>query len=495
MIQRISQSDTPEEINSERPKLESDRNKMLFHKIPSLRKMVVVLDYSIVSKNVTNDPKIDLLIKLLARPYIDLYRYSDDGPLANAEKVKYKLSKFPGFVGWVVTYDEEEGRIPITSTLAQGSISLGAIVGDIHSLARNDNSTKAYQELSDDEASTHRYADAIAVRAAKYVNADLFITRRPYLYATKLPIHKNILIIQPEDSLPLVGLYLRTQGEYFLDSDDDRLSLITSRQDFYWTVSHEVLSQSWRLYTACFQHSEGTFNTELSMLEGAVHYRLCRVLQARDGVHVAVDDINSDENLIGELDKVLINLEGAMDAFAKITHHTLGITMERGYPAWQNDRWLSKFPNSSSDLYDLIKIGSKGKKLLKLLISLRNTIHGQSLHSLRIIDDAVDRNIGIRVSIPSDKQDEIINAANDLGGYESWGISKKSNMYFIEPDILVDKLIPSVIKLLDELIEKAPLEQLSQVSLSTEDCEPPRDSGLSIFLESSRKNARLQLGL
>lgn len=442
-----------------------------------------------------SNPKIALLTKLLAHPYVELYRYAEDGPPEGTESVSSRLSRYPFYIGWAAKHPTDDGHIAVTSSLDGSSWAEGGVrsVG-LHDNARGDTSDTTYSDLGDDQAAERRYNDVLAVEIAKSLNADIYITDRPYLFNTRLPIKKNILVVSPEDALPVISLYLRTQGENLIN-DSDGVRFMASDWTFFWIATHDLLSQSWRLFSACSQHSQGSSDNKVSMLEGTLQHRLCHALQARDRLHVAVNNLNRGESLISELDSVLINILAAFDVLAKIAHKSIGLTTDIKATGWQKEAWLQQLADAGHGaLADLVNNGSDGKKLLDLLLPLRNTMHEESMLAVRSFDNSVGRNIETSVVLPSGKARAIVDASNNLGGIQAWGIKHTASMYFVEPDTLIDKLVPAAFELLDRIIEKMPLENLSHVNLRPEDCQPPNDD-IDTFSQANRDSVRWQLGV
>jgi hypothetical protein len=64
----------------------------------------------------------------------------------------------------------------------------------------------------------------------------------------------------------------------------------------------------------------------------------------------------------------------------------------------------------------------------------------------------------------------------------------------VEPGILLDRLLPLVIDLLNELMTATPVERLSGVSLRPRDLVPPRGRGEACG-DCERQSIRWQLGL
>ena len=61
-----------------------------------------------------------------------------------------------------------------------------------------------------------RERDALAADVATAVEADLFITERPYLFGTKRIHVPAVTLCQTPEALAMIGLYLRSQGEFIL---------------------------------------------------------------------------------------------------------------------------------------------------------------------------------------------------------------------------------------------------------------------------------------
>jgi hypothetical protein len=64
-----------------------------------------------------------------------------------------------------------------------------------------------------------------------------------------------------------------------------------------------------------------------------------------------------------------------------------------------------------------------------------------------------------------------------------------------DPGVLLNRLLPHGIELLNELMTATPVEQLSGVSLKPEDGMPPHGRGGEAFGERERHSIRWQLGL
>jgi hypothetical protein len=108
---------------------------------------------------------------------------------------------------------------------------------------------RSYQELGKDEARARRRADAIAAQAASAIGADIYVTRRPYLHAITWDLASGVLVATPDDVLPLISLYLRTQGEFITyRSFDGNATSKTTKGLFYWVGVREFLPAGWHWF-------------------------------------------------------------------------------------------------------------------------------------------------------------------------------------------------------------------------------------------------------
>jgi hypothetical protein len=81
-----------------------------------------------------------------------------------------------------------------------------------------------------------------------------------------------------------------------------------------------------------------------------------------------------------------------------------------------------------------------------------------------------------------------------LGGRDLWGVrSTIPGRTHVDPGLIVERLFESVPQILNELMDKTPVERLSDVDLKVEDLGPP--AGDNPFQEWKRRSIRWQLGL
>jgi len=189
-----------------------------------------------------------------------------------------------------------------------------------------------------DLAADRRAADAAAVGTAEAMHADLFVTDRPY--ATGRQRHADgVAVCTPAEALPIVGLYLRSQGEFDVyGSAPGRCPLSMNRGLYYDVGSRDMLPSGWRWGTACNQHEVDG----LGAIAMAVFDRFARTPRVRDDLLRAVNRTqNNDiaEDVLLALDTCLLMRMGAFDSTAPVVHAVLNLNGSSYGAGWQRDRW------------------------------------------------------------------------------------------------------------------------------------------------------------
>jgi hypothetical protein len=90
---------------------------------------------------------------------------------------------------------------------------------------------------------------------------------------------------------------------------------------------------------------------------------------------------------------------------------------------------------------------------------------------------------------------DLTGACAELGGQSAWGVeSATDGQFHADPGILIDRLFPQVLKLLNELMDKTPVVQLPGLASMTLPTDIPTETH-RWFSEHNRLNIRWQLGL
>jgi hypothetical protein len=441
----------------------------------------------------------NLLVGLLTHKDIQFWRYGGRGPPPGTPTV-LSMSGQPVAVGWVVT---EEGAPPgerTTHSVTWAVDELGhqmGLAGEPVLAASTDSRTKAYETLDPDDARAQRIADAVAACAARQVKADLYVTDREYLHRLTRSIGEGVTFCTATEALALVGLYLRSQGDFLIwkDSGNDAPYRF-DKGLYYWVGARELLPAGWRWFTACVMQDgqTGPGTSELTYLGGAVFQRITRVLQARDDLLRAMNceqDDNVAADALTALDICLAFLMGALDATARVAHHVLGLPGSIHQAGWHRPGWLQQVAAKAPALADAVAPKTPGADALTILRLLRNTVHDAGLPALAVGYPARRRET--LVGLPSADREQILNAADRQGGRQTWGLRELiPGRLHADPGVFLERLLPTVIELLNELMTETPVETLSGVSLKPEHRFPPRDNA---FGEHERQSIRRQLGL
>jgi hypothetical protein len=117
-----------------------------------------------------------LLTGLLTHPYIKLLRYRDEGPAAGLASD----GKPPRGWACLLPPDGEERR-SLVYAHDSGGLTYTGVSSSVAARARGDGGA-AYGDRPPEAAADQRERDALAADVATAVEADLFITERPYLF-------------------------------------------------------------------------------------------------------------------------------------------------------------------------------------------------------------------------------------------------------------------------------------------------------------------------
>jgi hypothetical protein len=469
----------------------------VFKATNSLRELRVLVDADLLGTDISEWSIDSLLASLVTHEDIDLFRYSDDGPPPGTPELSSPWGTRAA-IGWAVASPEpERGLISHRVVWSDGrSISYGG--GEVAvQAATMDTRADAYRDDPEGFAA-RRAADAIAASAAETIKADLYITKREYLHQVSWSLGRGVTFCSPADALSLIGLYLRTQGEFLVWKDPASKSTYRFNKGlFYWVGARELLPAAWRWFTACVAHDFGEGTDDLTYLGGAVLQRVARALRARDDLLRAMnckqDNYVADDALTA-LDTCLVFLMGAVDAVARVAHLVLDLPSDEAYQAaWQKGKWLKTVAAKASALSAVVATGTSGFDTLTILKLLRNTVHGAGLQALAV--GRPGRRDETLVGLPRADSDRILAAADRCGGRQAWGLRELTpGRMHADPGILLERLLPAVAELLNELMAATPVERLSHVNLQPEHSLPPRGTDQA-FGERERQSVRGQLGL
>jgi hypothetical protein len=458
--------------------------------------MVVVIDDDLLSHaSDGGHDEVSLLAGLLGHPYFVLYRYADEGPPGDAPR--RHLEHFGEYVpGWIaVGARRAEDDVQPVSVGRETGVLQGGIFGNATNVAGGDSEASAYGDLPEEEARARRERDAIAVQACGVADADLFITRREYLQVVSWDLARGIVVVSPEDALPLIGLYLRSQREYLVSRSLD--GRWTSRLDdglFFWVGTRELLPAGWRWFSGLVV--AGADDERLVYLGQSAFQRVQRALRSRDDALRALQqepNNNTAEEALASLEVILLELMGALDVAARVAHLALGIDGSPYRAAWHRRwSWREAVEAACPELGALVAQGTDNAALLRILSALRNSVHGAALDTLGV-SEGLRRTDRYLVGLPHDDAVTILEAMDQLGGRDSWGVEELvPDRFHLDPGDLIDRMLVESIALLDALMQATPVDRIQGVAPEDVDVGPPNDAP---FDEITRRSVRLQLGL
>jgi hypothetical protein len=470
---------------------------------PPLRELRVVIDNELLDaaseRRGELTPEV-LLAGLLSHEYITLLRYGDDGPGVELPRREAGAPRAEAVDGWVLvppaSASDRYPFIPVVTSDGR-SVLHSSLSADFVRAAESDERTTAYVDLPAPQRRERRRLDLLAAQAAHAASADLFISERDYLHAASWRFADGVLVARLRDALPLVSLYLRSQGQYYTwRSTDGTGSHRMNKGLFYWVGTRDLVHAGWRWFSACVQHAGASQDDRILYLAQSLFQRVQRALMARDETHRALnmpqDNDTADAALDG-LDQVLVALMAAVDVSARVAHLALELPTDRLFDAgWQRSRWRELVAERDSQLADVAARDTANAGTITILSKLRNSIHGAALSALAIGGGRMRRE-GTLVGLPHADADVVVAVMEACGGQEQWGIQQLlPDRVHADPGILLDRILSATAALLNDLLEHTPVENLYGVSIDPEAAEPPANSP---FTAQQRESIRWQLGL
>ena len=403
----------------EEPYQHADLTGALFETRPPLRKLIVLADADLLTPpgEFSLTPAA-LLTGLLTHPYVKLLRYRDDGPFAGTPRIREVAQ------GWaeLLPPDGEEGRDLVYAYGCEGP-RYTSVFGTGASCARRDTAAAVYGERDPDAAAGQRERDALAAEVAMAINADLFITERPYLFDIREPAARGVTLCRTAEALAMAGLYLRGQNEFILWRAADGSGHTSANEWLFYQIGAIELLPGLQNWFGLRDHPAGAETREmLSGLHDSLIQRVQRSLRTRDNFHRAYNlpqRRDAVRTMLVELDTLLVTLMGAVDTSARFIHLLLAVNgINPHQAAWQKERWRSKLARRSQQLADLFSPGEPLAHTLTILSRLRNTVHGQMIRATLQRDF---RGTEAPINLPDEHQQEILACMDGLSGQAGWG--------------------------------------------------------------------------
>jgi hypothetical protein len=358
---------------------------------------------------------------------------------------------------------------------------------------------RAYSE-SPASAQAMSEADGLSFAVAEALNPDLFITDRPGLLLQS-PQEARVNVLAPESALAVIGLYLRTQGDYRIFIDPGKkFSFALDKASFFWVAAHDLFPDGWRWLNGTVQHSRSTGKAELPYLATGFFDRMAQALKNRDALNAALHR-PSDSAFTGDtldaLEAALMQLMAAVDITASVVHLLLDVGGSISRAGWQSDGWRARFAESEPALARIGAAGTVEHATLTVLRHLRNSIHGPALVGAESWSSSRDRRV--LMGLPRARQAELLDAMTRLGGPAAWGVETWGpDEFYADPGLMLEVLIQHLLPVLDQIMRATPVERVAGVNLSRDDHEHPQQRSpyiIDTFSIAQRACVRTLLGL
>lgn len=460
---------------------------------PSLRRLRVVIDDDLyrVAENLDVVTPAEVLTGLLLHDHVICFRYADGGPPPGTRA--YELTDGGrAYEGWV-TVDPPDDR-PDSRGLVfcrDKRPGRGTAYMDRHRHARDD--AVAYTDLPPELAADRREADALALQVALGLDADVFVTERPYLYRARGRSSRT-KILPPGEAVAIVGLYLRSQGVYSVLRDHE--THFPMRRGTYFAVGAvELMPSVWRWSAACRQ----TGDPRLADLAGSLVARMARALETRDELHRIVNRAKGGDTRAAVLSSVdtilLLLLTATAEVAARVTHRTLELSDRSQHRAgWHKPDWAREIQKRDKGFAPLIGEGTPGALLMTGVALLQNAIHAEALSAL-LFHDTPERT-SILFALPPAHTAPLTAMFAAFGGEAAWGVREiHPGERYADPGVFTDQLFTYVLGFLDAVLARTPVERLPNVRLPLPDSPETAGLVLNRYSEASRGSIRWQLGL
>jgi hypothetical protein len=215
------------------------------------------------------------------------------------------------------------------------------------------------------------------------------------------------------------------------------------------------------------------------LVGGSLLQRFDRALEQRDKVIVSLSQPQTNDlrdDALHGIDVILLYFVAAVDVAARGAHRTLQISGGE-HAGWQSKRrggWWEKVNAAEPQLAAVVGNGTAGDAVLTVVRLLRNSVHGAALQGVAYVEYSAPQET--LVGLPADQETDLLAAMDRLGGRASWDASSVlPGRTHVDPRSVLDRLFEYVPTLLNDLMEKMPVEQLQGVAITPADRLPPTE--------------------
>jgi hypothetical protein len=331
---------------------------------------------------------------------------------------------------------------------------------------------------------------------AQEIKMDALATEDPLLLAHRTDhflSRGNIRSV--EEAVALVGLFLRSRGDYTVWPE---YSFHYGRGSYYWGLARALLPAGWRWFSACVtSSSNGGPDKALTLGQAAIR-RVERALRCRDVVHIELakpDSRDAAGEALFYLDSLLVALSGAFDSVARVAHVTYEMPGQLRWASWRNREWLKQLRDADNDLAARMVSGTDGGDSLELVAALRNCLHGEPLDLVTVSRGYEGRTL---VTVPDEEAAKVRSIVQRHPPADSFGIEDLSFGLAFKPEILCEALVPWAVRTLDALMAATDVTRLPGVAGTVLRAGPPNDERPGfpgLFQPETRHRLRMLAGL
>jgi len=296
------------------------------------------------------------------------------------------------------------------------------------------------------------------------LGGDILVTSAPLLLK-----HRNKKWLReansrtPLEAAQIVGLLLRSRGIYTYRAGP-KYQENFDRGMFYLVLARHRLPSMWR-YLSAYGAASKIRGDDIQELGESILVRAVRTLEARDDIGVVFytpQNNNIRDQMMYHFDYLTLVLAGALDAQARVAHRAYHVSKpDERSATFRWDKFRKALGGSGArELCNLFD--DEGfENLLTLLYELRNTIHGAALKAIAY--QGVREAERTFASIPQPVGQELLEAAEQLGGAEYWGLTQGFQAIWLEPYSYATALVRNCLDIIDAVAAATDVTRLFPV--------------------------------
>lgn len=265
------------------------------------------------------------------------------------------------------------------------------------------------------------HTEIMCLEAHRALDRHLFVTCSDFFLA-RSSFFDYTNIFDPLEALRIAGIFLRAK-DIWTYTLAHNFSLRISPSKLFFRVIEESIP-SYHTYLVAFRKARGIYGIPLSEFGMSIGEKCYRTLQTLDKIadlFYRLQDEKTRDGLLYYFDYLALLLVGAFDSLANVCNVIFGINHKN--PSFRHDRFTRKLSLKGGKNIISVVDSAKGEYLQTLLHELRNNIHHVLLPAINIQKiGGPDKVLG---RLPELQREKIWDAAEAVGGAESWGLTRE----------------------------------------------------------------------